>query len=639
LTFLPLLAIAVIPVATGPVEMDWMEDSASLHHIRLIASRDIETNEELFIDYNGAHFTADHPYLASNKLFPDLYGKDNHTAKKVTTVSDTCKGLPLAEDYQQADDIVDGLWNLHETLLQEHQQSFTTAQWMDILYRIRQTRELLILDDDDDDNEEDDDDDSDDDRRSHVVSLLPRNFDELQQTVQLGGVAEFEIAMNTRKEQPVCLDTVQDSRSSKAFRKGDVVAVSPLVVTTKDAMHIVSDTNATTQILQKFCFGHRHSELLFCPTTNVATIRHHAGRSKGMANVKIQWDMESITGTADVLASPLQDFLNQMNDTAMHTSPTLTSKRLAFQYVALRDIAKGEQLWMDFGDEYQNALDQYSKKRKLQVETRQSHPEDIVLSADLPYFYQYECNLYPNMKVQAGQEYRSWEDFFSNRMMNRQNWPNHFAMLYQKNEYASWYPCNVVDSQSDGHFDIEVYHKGYQSDYHGSDEDDDKIIRRLYNCPKDRIRFVEAPYQSLPLFDPLAFRRYIPISDDIFPLHWRHDYKPSSYWNIGAVAESSKSFDYERTLREVKCGLYLAKSNIPNAGFGLYTAVDIPAADIVIGSSLPAIVVHEPIGVDAWYNGWVGKDYVWGGDSFWMMFDGYPDFQVHIVNGLFGYVT
>jgi hypothetical protein len=134
----------------------------------------------------------------------------------------------------------------------------------------------------------------------------------------------------------------------------------------------------------------------------------------------------------------------------------------------------------------------------------------------------------------------------------------------------------------------------------------------------------------------MVFRHYIPIPDDMFPFHWRNDYKTSSYWNIGAVAESRTNFDFEKSLRDASCGLYLAKSNIPNAGFGLYTAVDIPAANMLIGSSLPAIVVHQPINDSSWGESWVGKDYVWSGETFFMSYDGYPDFEVTIMNGLFG---
>ena len=42
---------------------------------------------------------------------------------------------------------------------------------------------------------------------------------------------------------------------------------------------------------------------------------------------------------------------------------------------------------------------------------------------------------------------------------------------------------------------------------------------------------------------------------------------------------------HELTVREAKCGVYFAPSNIPNAGFGTYTAVPLAGKGLVVVSS------------------------------------------------------
>jgi hypothetical protein len=611
----------------------------------LVATRTIHPQEELFLDYHGAFPSARHPYLASSLLFPNVFGDEFIQYKGSGTIHPNI-GLASADDYEVADRIVQALWKLYQTLSDEqkdlnHQPrkyldqnhtflstTFTTAQWIDLLYRIR-NQELLLYP-----------------RAEFIVQLLPRTLVELQRAYELG-VARYHLHRTQNQQPPfqVCLNSIREEHSrsnedttfavaNKSFQKGEVLTVSPLLFIPDRQAAMTVATNSTSQFLENYCFGHRYAKLLLCPLTHAALIRHDPKK----ANVRIQWALNASATTAsrnaDLLASPLQDINEMLNP----FDPTTfsSSKSLVMEYVATTYISEGDELWLDFGDEYGRALENHrSKIIDRSSPSKPPRPNSILLSSDpsMEPFYSHECDVYPNLKIQYGEDYRSWEDFHSNRMSNRQNWPRHISLLYHANRYASWYPCQVVDVNIDlDVYDVVVYSKGYPSQPKGNNT----IIRQLRGCPKDRIRVVDAPYQS-SLHDPvMEFRHYIPIPDDEFPFHWRNDYKTSSYWNIGAVGESRQTFDFEESLRDASCGLYLAKSNIANAGFGLYTAIDIPAADVLIGSSLPAIIVHQPIGDLSWGTSWVGMNYVWSGETFSISYDGFPDFEVSILNGLFG---
>jgi hypothetical protein len=542
-------------------------------------------------------------------------------------------GLPVESDYKQAQQIVDALWN---HVAQRHE--LTETQWRDVLYRIT-VGELFFHP-----------------RRVAVATLLPTNYRELYQAYALG-VQNYRLQKRTDQTQDddheyrFCLDTIRvesvhqggtgggddeyshyGALTTTSFAKSDVVAVSPLIYIPDKvkAMAITTVQNGTTssqnntvQLMENYCFGHRQTNSLLCPTTQAAFIRHTPHRE--LANVKLQWAGSSTNSPWPFSQSLLGGTLDQYTVDPNNLSSYATTK-LAVEYVALRDIAQNEELLLYRGDQHDDdamGQQQHSASTPPPPPLPPPLPKKIALSSELEY-YQYQCKLYPNMKIQAGEQYRQWEDYATNRMMDPNNWPENIQFRYQDSQYAAWYPCRVVAIDEDEHdYHIEVYGKGLY---------ERGVIRRLRMTPPDRIRIVSPPYRT-NLHRPSAVRQYFPIPDDIFPARWRKDYKPGKYWNIGAIPDSNSLYDYETSLRSVKCGLYLATSSIPNAGIGVFTGVDIPSKGITLGSSFPGIVVN--IGVND-TDDWVGSNYVWGGSTFMLEYDGYPDFSVSILNVLMG---
>ncbi len=132
-----------------------------------------------------------------------------------------------------------------------------------------------------------------------------------------------------------------------------------------------------------------------------------------------------------------------------------------------------------------------------------------------------------------------------------------------------WYPCRVIAAKSQrGVYDIDMIIKPISAC---------RIGRRYWNVPRNRIRFADGLYQ-LDQHLAWSFCHYIPIPDSIFPLRWREDYKTAKSWNLATLSNikptNALATSYEKTLREAKCGVYIARSNIANAGYGTYTAID-----------------------------------------------------------------
>ena len=99
---------------------------SSYHDFTMIAKRDIQAGEELFVD------------RTRRNLYPNMANR----------------GQPTEEDYEQADQIVKELWNSVTA------EVLTEAQWTDWLYRIR--NEILIYRED-----------------KQAANLLPKTLEEM----------------------------------------------------------------------------------------------------------------------------------------------------------------------------------------------------------------------------------------------------------------------------------------------------------------------------------------------------------------------------------------------------------------------------------------------------------------------------
>jgi hypothetical protein len=458
-----------------------------------------------------------------------------------------------------------------------------------------------------------------------------------------------------------CLDTItaqpstipeagQGAFANRKFPTGSIVSVSPMVTISNGpaAMEVpltkssntpprpddnvgddedryvpdTRDSNATQQLLTNYCFGHAKSDLMLCPTTQAALMNHAdassssvASSSKGkVPNVAVRWS--SINTDED----PHYDFTLEPLESIIHINHTDLSSfktRVIMEYVAIRPIEPGEELLLDYTREWNDALTSHlehghsssanADPDRLSAQQVNEMGRAIAPSVDVrSQHLAYLCEIYPNVKVLSGST-AGWEDLSSNSAIDRKTWPTVFRQWYKHNDAASIYPCNVVKvDEARNMYDVEMLLKPLLLG---------EVGRKFRDVPGHRIQYTDPLYHS-DMHLEWAFRQHIPVPDSIFPLRWRRDYKSAQNMKLGSFANEDYSKaqeeSYEQSLRKVKCGLYLAKSNIPNAGFGLYTAVDIPAGGIMVATSQMAIPTFEA----GTGQPWPGKDYIWGGSPF-----------------------
>ena len=141
--------------------------------------------------------------------------------------------------------------------------------------------------------------------------------------------------------------------STRAVPQGSIVSLAPMITVTNGpgAMEVSSPANATRQLLLNYCMGHVESNLLLCPTTQTALINHVPPTRT--PNVGIRWYHDPDIPEYDQwILQSLQDL------TSMDASnPKTMQSRLVIEYVALRDIEEGEELFLDYSGQWQDALE------------------------------------------------------------------------------------------------------------------------------------------------------------------------------------------------------------------------------------------------------------------------------------------
>ena len=143
--------------------------------------------------------------------------------------------------------------------------------------------------------------------------------------------------------------------AARNLHQGTVVGYAPLVHVGERAIQLWTIQYNHTSLPKKYSkpdivlnysFGHKDSTLVLTPYGAVVNYINH---SKERANVKVQWPTEE-------LVAHKSEWLNK--DVAF-LRDTTNKIGLSFDYVALRDIEEGEEIFMDYGDEWQQAWDKH----------------------------------------------------------------------------------------------------------------------------------------------------------------------------------------------------------------------------------------------------------------------------------------
>lgn len=280
--------------------------------------------------------------------------------------------------------------------------------------------------------------------------------------------------------------------ANRFLPKGTVVGYAPLVHIGKNAIELLKIQYNNTQegdyqkqdLILNYSFGHANSTLILTPYGAMVNYINH---DKNRANVKVTWPTKE-------LVAHKPDWLNKSVDFFANTQHKIG---LSFDYVALRDIQEGEEIFMDYGVEWEEAWNDHVKNYK-------PGSPDYVHSTDwkanngrvLRTPLELEKDPYPpNLHTMCVESYNVGPD-------GRLTWLASNSVLRV--------PCRVLERQQGGRYTVEMQKM------------DNNNSITVYNVLSpsgidlvDKVRSSDWHLKS-------AFRHEIMIPDDIFPDSWRN---------------------------------------------------------------------------------------------------------------------
>jgi SET domain len=388
---------------------------------------------------------------------------------------------------------------------------------------------------------------------SRTLNALPKNVDDAKKAGDAGDISVVHQPGATRDLQWLaqngkCIDHIRSGRSTLrqaghgAFAKrnlpaGTVITASPLHhIPDYTFMNMYNFTQQTgedgnvkksrwyrlvdeveqQQVLYNYCFGHAESTMLLCPYgVGINYINHN----QSLANVRIQWAKGlSLVHSERVVNGGTIEELSQS------TKPTL-----AFDYIATRDIAEGEEIFLDYGDIWEEAWQTHVNNYEAK------NPNDAIRYASGHQWNNKLGNL--PLRTEAEQVHDPYPTNLQIRchrsLLQKTLKPN-TNFLWKTNQYGL--PCRILDRFTESEItNREELLYTVQMEWAAADANDDEDeedhglptssktvtwIERT-DVPRSAIRFLDMPYTTdIHLVN--SFRHEIQIPDDIMPEQWKN---------------------------------------------------------------------------------------------------------------------
>mmetsp|Transcript_17515 Transcript_17515/g.26592 ORF Transcript_17515/g.26592 Transcript_17515/m.26592 type:complete len:598 (+) Transcript_17515:47-1840(+) len=354
---------------------------------------------------------------------------------------------------------------------------------------------------------------------------LPKNWEETEEVIKLKSLIKHRRRQSTRKtewlrEHGICGDNIKEGISTinqagrgafatRDLSKGTIIAPLPLIhLSNRTRMDMYKRNGSAVikesppvgkQLLLNYCMGHRDSTLLLCPYGLLTALINHGGKER--SNVKLRWSDPS-------RSNHQPEWLNK-------TIKELRQKKsaiLTMELVALRDISEGEEVLMDYGDEWEAAWTEHTKAWKP-VSGAETYVSSEELNTDMDSLLKTEFeemeSPYPsNVKIMFDQTFlkNSWKNHLKEGTLSE----------YKKEAEGDLLPCDILRWKED-----EDGNLLYTAVYFDEEKEKDEQYEKVVDVPREAFIFVDKPYTSDFLQDNV-FRHDIRIPDEIFPDTWKN---------------------------------------------------------------------------------------------------------------------
>jgi len=362
---------------------------------------------------------------------------------------------------------------------------------------------------------------------SRILFALPRNWEDtrlvLNKTLLWFRREEHSVTLEWLEENGICGDflTVKNSTirqagrgafARKGFKIGDIVSPLPLIhlpyrryldmfeIEVNDyGDYEASNRKRHTQLLLNYCMGHNESTLLLCP---YGTLSSHVNHNKTLANVELVW--------ADPKNSNHQThWLNKSLSELYSTSYSGLSMNLR----ATRDINSNDEIFLDYGDEWEEAWEQhisnwkpvenameYKSAEQLNLETEHLKTEFETI------FEPYPRNVVIHVNLAFDGPRRAWFQHWKEGTLKN--------YIIEVDEYTK--KCEILKREKDEEGNI-----WYTAAVNVTDKSNENKSKVLEDLPRLAFVFFDKPHTT-DMHLAGAFRHDIRVPDHLFPVSWRN---------------------------------------------------------------------------------------------------------------------
>ena len=291
------------------------------------------------------------------------------------------------------------------------------------------------------------------------------------------------------------------------------------------------------QLLLNYCWGHRESTLLLCP---YGLLTSHINHDFTNPNTKIVW------ATDDQMAHP------EWKQKSIDKWGKSETAGLSFNFIALRDIQRGEEITIDYGQEWEVAWNEHAQNFGVCEQTETETETTIATSSSnnnnnnnvLP---AYELNKLLGLKLQTLEEgdyekqgldlfcrepYLEWSGVWRNNEDGN-------GQLKQKKEYEDWYghnifPCRIrkrrttttttpITTRADNSTTTTTTTTLYLAELVERSPESKEVVvwGALFDVPRAAFYFKDQSY-SRHHHQSWSFRHDMRIPDNLFPDVWKN---------------------------------------------------------------------------------------------------------------------
>ncbi len=349
---------------------------------------------------------------------------------------------------------------------------------------------------------------------SRTLRALPdlsgsTDFIEALQNLATNGTVSVDQARSIRslsslREQGTCVgnlhirpSTVKQAGrgafATQTIAAGHVVAAVPLlhipdrsILKMHDIRSVGGGPVVHEQLLLNYCFGHPDSTLLLCPYGVATSAINHGAKP----NVRIAWS-HKLTLRPNWLEQPVEEWAYRY------------TAGLTWEYIALRDIAEGEEIFLDYGPAWVAAWKQHVAQWKPHDDPSVTEVElnakfDSILLTVAEEFSSRTTKHPPNVELMCREEYRLMRGLRpSEKEQHRCRIRLRTDDLRYVAEIVTW-----VDKKSTEMCFL-------------------RVKEVLWDLPRDAFVFRDMPY-TRDHAQYWSFRHELTIPDDLFPAVWRN---------------------------------------------------------------------------------------------------------------------